>query len=54
LYAGEGAISAGLVGATSGIVNTGSGGGGSWASTTNGGLGGNGGSGVAFIKYRIS
>lgn len=54
LYAGDGARSAGLVGASSGIVNTGSGGGGSWASTTNDGLGGSGGSGVVFIKYRIT
>ena len=52
IYAGEGARSAGLVGASSGLANTGSGGGGSWGSTTNGGLGGAGGSGVAFIRYR--
>jgi len=52
-YAGDGAINIGLVGASSGDTNTGSGGGGSWASTTNGGFGGSGGSGVAFIKYRI-
>jgi len=52
IYAGEGALSAGLVGASSGLANTGSGGGGSWSSATNGGLGGAGGSGVAFIRYR--
>jgi hypothetical protein len=51
--AGDGAINIGLVGAGSGDTNTGSGGGGSFASTTNGGFGGSGGSGVAFIKYRI-
>jgi hypothetical protein len=51
--AGDGAINIGLVGAGSGNTNTGSGGGGSWRDTTNGGFGGSGGSGVAFIKYRI-
>jgi sugar lactone lactonase YvrE len=51
--AGDGAINIGLVGAGSGNTNTGSGGGGSWRDTTNGGRGGDGGSGVAFIKYRI-
>ena len=53
IFAGQGASSSTLTGVLNAVENTGSGGGGAWNSTSNSGLGGNGGSGVAFIRYRI-